>query len=129
MARTSRRPTQRGERVRALTLVLDQASGSLRLSEKETRVVGVSLLPDAAALLAEAESTGQTVRLLIPGPDASMAEGLGELLPVESASVAGLPEDLPPPSVREEVFVSADPVYREAAAALGYHPLPHPAMA
>lgn len=129
MARTSRRRAQRGERAPALTLVLDQASGSLRLSEKENRVVGVSLLPDAAALLADAESAGQAVRLLLPGADGSMAEGLSDLLPVETASTVGLPEDLPPPSAREEVFVSADPVYRDAAAALGYRPLPHPAMA
>ena len=129
MARTSKRRTQRGERASALTLVLDQASGSLRLSEKEDRVVGVSLLPDAAALLTDAERTGQTVRLLLPGSQAAMAEGLGELLPIEAAWAAGLPEDLPPPLVRDEVFVSADPVYREAAAALGYRPLPHPAMA
>jgi hypothetical protein len=122
----------RGERARALTLVLDQASGALRLndSDRRPRLVGVSLLPDAAALLAEAESTGRPVRLLVPRDlDEGLDPNLNGLLPVESSGRLPVPEELASPSSRDEVFVTADAVYREAAAALGYRPLPHPVMA
>lgn len=129
MARTAQRRTRQGERVPALTLVLDQASGSLRLTDDDRpRPVGVSLLPEAAAILADAELAGRTVRLLLPDADERLVSGLSELLPVASAAPV-TPDTLPPPSSRADVFVSADPVYREAAAALGYRPLPHPALA
>lgn len=127
-----RRRGQKGERARALTLVLDQASGSLRLTESKgrPRVVGVSLLPDAATLIAEAASAGRPLRLLVPGEgEQLLASGLDQLLPVESFGPLPTPEELAPPSTRDEIFVCADAVYREAAAAAGYHPLPHPVMA
>lgn len=133
MAATSRRRRgPKGERARALTLVLDQASGSLRLTESDDRprVVGVSLLPDAAALIAEAESEDRAVRLLVAGEaDEQLDAGVNGLLPVEAFGRLPVPEELAPPSTRGEVFVCADAVYREAAAALGYRPLPHPVMA
>ena len=130
MARPSRRRGRQGERG-ALTLVLDQASGFLRLTneEKRPRVVGVTLLPDAAALLAEAESAKRPVRLLVPEiDDERLVKGVSDLVPVTAARLRSA-EDLPPPATRDEVFVSADIVYREAAAGLGYRPLPHPIMA
>ena len=133
MAATSRRGRgQKGERGRAVTLVLDQASGSLRLTESDgrPRLVGVSLLPHAAALIAEAGSTGRPIRLLVAGEDERLLDAdAKELLPVEEFGRLPVPEELPPPSTSREVFVCADAVYREAAAALGYRPLPHPAMA
>ncbi len=131
MARTSGPQSGRGERSRALTLVLDQASGSLRLTDEEERprAVGVTLLPDAAALLAEAERTGHPVRLLVPGvDDDALVKEVGDLLPVGAAALPS-PDDLPAPTARNEIFVSADVVYRDAAAARGYRPLPHPVMA
>ena len=131
MAVSSRRRSKKGERARALTLVLDQASGSLRLTDDDPpRVVGVSLLPDAAALIAEAESAGTPVHLLVPGEGDRGLDGLvKELLPVEAIGWLPEPEGLAPPSVVGEVFVCADAVYREAASAVGYRPLPHPVMA
>ena len=123
---------QRGERVRTLTLVLDHASGSLRLTDADDRprLVGVSLMPGAAALLAEAERAGWQLRLLVPGAaEGDLVGGTRDLLPVAAAEPLPAAEDLAPPSVRGEVFVAADAVYREAAAALRYQPLPHPALA
>jgi len=123
----------KGERGSALTLVLDQASGSLRLTDSEDRprLVGVTLLPDAAALLAEAESAKRRVRLLVPGDeaDADTIAEIREHLPVEEAVPLADLEQLPPPTVPGEAFVGVDAVHREAAAGLGYRPLPHPAMA
>ncbi|MFN2418816.1 MAG: hypothetical protein ABR593_07830, partial [Candidatus Limnocylindria bacterium] len=133
MAATSRRGRgQKGERGRAVTLVLDQASGSLRLTESNgrPRLVGASLLPDAAALIAEAGSTDRPVRLLVASEDERLLDAdAKELLPVEEFGWLPVPEELTPPSTSREVFVCADAVYREAAAAIGYRPLPHPAMA
>jgi hypothetical protein len=131
MARTSSGRTGTGEGGPAIALVLDQASGSARLTdeEKSPRLVGVSLFPDAAALLADAERAGRPVRLLVVGAEiARLVDGLGELLPVTATIVASA-EDLPPPSSQDELFVSSDIVLRDAAAALGYRPLPHPALA
>ncbi len=130
MGRRSRAGHRRDEGGRAITLVLDQASGSLRLTDDEDRprLVGVSLLPHAASLLAEAERSGVAVRMLVPDTDDALAAGVAELLPLATAGAVHGPRDLPTPSVDSEVFVSADRVHREAAAALGYRPVAHPAM-
>ena len=133
MATRQRRKPGKSEGDGALTLVLDQASGSLRLTDSEDRprLVGVTLLPDAAALVAEAESAKRRVRLLVPGDevDADTIAELREHLPIEEAVALADPEQMPPPTVPGEPFVGADTVYREVAAALGYRPIPHPAMA
>jgi Peptidase family M28 len=131
---TKRRSSPRkGERQGALTLVLDQASGFLRLTDPEERprLVGATLLPDAAALLAEAESARRSVRLLVPDPraEAGAIAELTEHLPIAEALPITDPGELPPPRVEHETFVSADAGYRQAAAGLGYRPVPHPAMA
>ena len=132
MATKQRRPPRKGERRGALTLVLDQASGSLRLTDEDRpSLVGVSLLPDAAGLLAEGESAGRRIRVLVPDDrvDAEAIAALREHLPIEEAAPIADPRQLPPPTARDEAFICADGVYREAAAALGYRPAPHPALA
>ncbi|MFN2419060.1 MAG: hypothetical protein ABR593_09075, partial [Candidatus Limnocylindria bacterium] len=73
---------------------------------------------------------GRPIRLLVASEDERLLDAdAKELLPVEDFGRLPVPEELTPPSTSREVFVCADAVYREAAAAIGYRALPHPAMA
>ena len=116
----------------ALTLVLDQAAGSLRVSDGAGRneVVGLSLLADAASLVAAARAAGNLVRLFLPDVvGAAATESATSILPVDEAQPLPAPDRLPPPTSPDESFVAADRVYREAAINLGYRALPHAALA
>jgi hypothetical protein len=117
-----------------LTLVIDHSVGSLRLhnSGSTAKLVGVTLLPDAASLLRAAGTDGTPVRALVPRSahdiDDDTAAALSRFLPIDTAAPLPPPEKLPQPRQPGEPFVCADVQYRAAAAVLGYQPLPHPAM-
>ncbi len=124
-------------RITKAIIILDQASGAMRLDDDE-RPIGLDLMPDLADMAAGTGVTRLELILAVPGLERDAFEfdldgfaapqGLQivPLPPLAYGDAAGLARHAPTDA--DTAFVAADRRLRGEAAAAGLVPVPHPAL-